>query len=168
MVEKSSRPAVQKINNQNVALIVNPKNHQFNLLACVSMGTTEQTHDATHCSSSESDADSGSESSGSTSSSEGSSMVARPVYVKRSHAGKPETFGSRLQQAKSQGLKKAECQQKITREQVVQVDDTDDIDPEKEYIEWQLRERRRLERDRAAMDEIENAKNDAVRSKLAS
>lgn len=96
-------------------------------------------------------------------------MVARPVFVKRSHAGKPaETFGSLLQQEKSQVLKKAEFQQKITREQVVQVDDTDDIDPEKEYVEWQLRERRRLERDRAAMDEIENAKNDAVRSKLAS
>lgn len=132
------------------------------------MGTSAPTHDATHRGSSESDADSGSESSSSTSSSEGSSsMVARPVYVKRSHAGKPETFGSRLQQEKSDVLKKAEFQQKISREEVAEVDDTDNIDPEKEYVEWQLRERRRFERDRAAMDEIENAKNDAVRSKLA-
>lgn len=135
------------------------------------MGTPAPPHDAT-LRSTELDADSGSESTsssggstgGSTSSSEGE-MVARPVFVKRTHAGKPQASGTRLQ--KSDVLKKAEFQQKIGRELAADVDDTDDIDPEKEYIEWQQRERSRLERDRAAMDEIENARNDAVRSKLA-
>lgn len=102
--------------------------------------------------------------SASSSSSEGV-MVARPVYVKRGAAGKPAA-GPRLQD-KTALLLRVENQHKLDAGDAGDANDADDTDPAAEYAAWQLRERQRLQRDRAAMEEIETAKNDAVRSKLA-
>lgn len=102
-------------------------------------------------------ADRDSESEASTSSSsEDSVMVARPVFVKR----KPPAASS---DTRVSVLERAEFMHGSS----LDVQDVDDEDPEAEYRAWQLREKARLRRDRAVLDEIESAKDAAAREKMA-
>ena len=46
------------------------------------------------------------------------------------------------------------------------VDDTDNVDPEREYREWKQREIERKQRDRKRLEEQENEKEDIIRRQL--
>jgi len=105
--------------------------------------------------------------SGSSTSDSNSELLARPVFLKKS-----STKTERKPLATSNvALARAEHHQNIDAKEVAKqdfdgVDDTDNIDPEKEYNLWKLREKDRKLRDHKKLEDLENEKEDALRRQM--
>lgn len=107
--------------------------------------------------------DSGSDSS---SGSESELPLLRPIFLKK----KQKTSVAPKYDLNLAVLAKAEHLQQIESKSVEKVpfdgiDDSDDIDPEEEYLQWRLREAARKKRDADVIAQAEMAKEDAVRRK---
>lgn len=109
-----------------------------------------------------SDTSENSGSSADSSSEDNPELLARPVFLKKSK--KPLKNHSSLAHI----LARAEYHQQIDTKEAVKekydsIDDTDNVDPEKEYEMWKLREKTRRNRDRRRLEEIEKEKEELLR-----
>lgn len=121
-------------------------------------------------SSSDPDTSSGSNSGSSDSSSSlenESELLLRPVFLRKKKTAPHNENATPTKLA----IARAEHHQKIESNNAeIQdfdgVEDTDDVDPEKEYALWKERERFRRERDRQKLADFEREKEDAVRRQM--
>ncbi|OVF11327.1 hypothetical protein A9F13_01g08283 [Clavispora lusitaniae] len=110
--------------------------------------------------------DSESSSSYESSSEDDLSLLARPVFLKKS---KKDSAASPEAGSKS-AISRAEFQQQLDAKEAKvsdfgSVSDTDDVDPDSEYAQWKLRELQRRQRDRQKLESIEKEKEDQLRRK---
>lgn len=89
----------------------------------------------------------------------------KPVFIKKSNG--PATSKQPSSSKPSHHLHRAEHQHELNQREVTQqkymdIDDTDNIDPEAEYGAWREREKGRKARDRALLAEAEKEKEDMV------
>lgn len=98
---------------------------------------------------------------------EESPILARPIFSKRRKtlAVQEPTLNSKLAMARAEQHVKVE-QNEAKLEDFDGVDDTDDVEPEKEYELWRNREKYRKDRDRKKLAVLEEEKEEAVRRNL--
>lgn len=117
----------------------------------------------------ESDSSTSSSGSSSSSSSENQMTLAKPVFIR-----KPKPSASKqttLSKSRSALLARIDQQSQLlevtdsTKESFDGIDDTDDLDPEAEFDEWQRREVARMERDTAVMRELEEEQLELLKRK---
>lgn len=97
------------------------------------------------------------------SSEDSSSLLARPVFLKKSKQPAAKTSP-----APNLAIAKAEFHSLLDAKEAKisefgDVDDTDNIDPDAEYNSWKLRERHRRQRDRVRLEQLETEKEDILR-----
>lgn len=97
------------------------------------------------------------------SSDDGSSLLARPVFLKKTKK-QPQKAASTSKLA----ISRAEFQSLLDAKEAKStdfsgVDDTDNLDPEQEYALWKLRELQRRQRDRLRLEQLETEKEELLR-----
>lgn len=104
----------------------------------------------------------------SSSSSDEEPVISKPIFTKKKpvkESAEPKSL------AKDAVMSKAEHEQQIAAKETSQdfdgVDDTDNLDPEGEFEQWQQRERERKKQYYEQLRETEEEKEDKVREKMA-
>lgn len=86
----------------------------------------------------------------------------QPVFIKRDRLGEKKTIPSEQLTEVKLNVEKYMVLPEEAPETLV--DDTDDVDPEREYDEWKEREKERYERDMLALKEREDARENVGKS----
>lgn len=86
----------------------------------------------------------------------------QPVFIKRNRLGEKKTIPTEQLTEVKLNVEKYMVLPEEAPETLV--DDTDDVDPEREYDEWKEREKERYERDMLALKEREDARENVGKS----